>query len=297
MTVIAKTIRYRLVQRVKEESFDVNALADYGLHLQVSYDRFRFCIASAAQNRTLWLEDYALEEVHSSEGLLEQLEALFDNHAVLKAGFWGQVKLSLPSQGFSLVPTSLYDDARQEQYLRLLFPLDRDAYEIRAYHHIGLDIINTFSAEKQLVRWFEAMYPQQQLQVMHSVSPLIEGVLRQEGKTEGKQLFVNVEKQRFDVVAMQGKHLELCNQFSYTNEVDFVYFIMFVIDEMKFNPETDRLVLWGEILPDSAIYNKVYRYVRHVTFGKRPSALKFGYVFDEVFDHRYFDLFSMHFCG
>jgi hypothetical protein len=35
------------------------------------------------------------------------------------------------------------------------------------------------------------------------------------------------------------------------------------------------------------------KYIRNVSFGNRPRHITFGYLFDEVQDHHFFDLFSI----
>ena len=40
-------------------------------------------------------------------------------------------------------------------------------------------------------------------------------------------------------------------------------------------------------------YNEFYKYINNVVFGHRPKFLTFGYMFDEVQDHHFFDLYGM----
>ena len=62
------------------------------------------------------------------------------------------------------------------------------------------------------------------------------------------------------------------------------------------NQKTSDVVLWGYIGKQSPHYNEFYKYIKNISFGDRPGYLKFGYMFDEVQDHHFFDLYSMHVC-
>jgi hypothetical protein len=54
------------------------------------------------------------------------------------------------------------------------------------------------------------------------------------------------------------------------------------------------VVLWGYIGNNSPHYHEFYKYINNVTFGGRPHGLRFGFPFDEVQEHHFFDLFSIH---
>ena len=113
---------------------------------------------------------------------------------------------------------------------------------------------------------------------------------------EQKSVFIVAEKNTLTILVKKSKRLEFCNTFHYTTPEDFIYFVMFAFDQLKLNQDTTPVTLWGEITPDSAVYSKLYKYIRNISFGNKPSTLSFGYQFDEVFDHKFYDLYNMHFC-
>ena len=62
---------------------------------------------------------------------------------------------------------------------------------------------------------------------------------------------------------------------------------------MGMDQATSRVVLWGYIGNNSPHYQEFIKFVRNVSFGARPKHLKFGYLFDEMQDHHFFDLYSL----
>jgi hypothetical protein len=38
------------------------------------------------------------------------------------------------------------------------------------------------------------------------------------------------------------------------------------------------------------------KYIRQVKFGKKPQDIGYSYKFDDLFEHRYFELYSLHLC-
>ena len=63
---------------------------------------------------------------------------------------------------------------------------------------------------------------------------------------------------------------------------------------LNMDQNSSQVVLWGYIGKNSPHYQEFYKYVRNVVFGGRTPHLKFSYMFDEIQDHHFFDLFSIH---
>ncbi|OFY10681.1 MAG: hypothetical protein A2X11_13740 [Bacteroidetes bacterium GWE2_42_24] len=110
------------------------------------------------------------------------------------------------------------------------------------------------------------------------------------------KLFVHVRPRWFEVVYLRDKKLRFFNSFEYRNREDFIYFLLFVMDQLGLNPETSEVVLLGEVEKESAIYDIIYRYVRNVGFARRLSALNFPYVFDSLPRHSYFTILNTSLC-
>jgi hypothetical protein len=71
---------------------------------------------------------------------------------------------------------------------------------------------------------------------------------------------------------------------------------MLVMSSLHMDQQSSQVVLWGYIGKNSPHYHEFYKYISNVTFGMpRPdgSSLTFGYVFDELPQHHYFDLYSI----
>jgi len=285
---------YKLNQRVKDDKFNVEKIDLYNLSLQISEDLFRVCITDTKNNRCLLLEDYQFTEVKTVSDLINQLELIFDDHHVLKAGYWKSIKLSIKNKSFSLVPDSLFDKDYLKEYLNINCTIN--GKEIYYHKQKTTDTVNIFPADKKLIEWFKAKYPLKPIRFFHYTSSFIEGLMIDKALQEERSVFIASEKNFLTVLVKKNKRLEFCNTFYYATPEDFIYFVLFVFDQLKLNPESTPVTLWGEVTSDSPVYSKLYKYIRNISFGKKPTTLTFGYQFDEVFDHKFYDLYNMHFC-
>jgi hypothetical protein len=95
-------------------------------------------------------------------------------------------------------------------------------------------------------------------------------------------------------MACRGSQLLYYNQFAIKQFSDYVKYIMLVLKSLNMDQHTSEVILWGYIGKNSPHYNEFYKYINNVTFGGRPDGLRFGFPFDEVQDHHFFDLFNIH---
>ncbi len=88
------------------------------------------------------------------------------------------------------------------------------------------------------------------------------------------------------------RRIRFVNAFAYGSPEDFLYYLLFVLDEVLVSPVKAKVTVWGLSADDPAL-KLAARYIKDLTVGKKPLHLKFpSYQFDEVPDERDFDLFS-----
>jgi hypothetical protein len=294
---MSEKIHFRLNKRIKDDTFDVDKLSKYNLFIQISNSLFRICVTDSERNRCLMLEDYKLSSISFPEQLISQLELIYDDHHFLKAGYWKSIKLAIKGMNFSLIPNSLFDKNYLKEYLALNCTLNSEPEEgFYYYNHKSTDAVNIFSADKKIIDWFTKMYPSKHLQIVHHTAPLIEGIMIDDDKKPDRNLYIHVEQNYLTILVKNQKTLEFCNTFYFSTAEDFIYYVMFVFEQLNLSQEQTSVTIWGELTPDSLVYNKLLKYIREVSFGEKPSSIKFGYWFDEIMDHNFFDLYSMHLC-
>jgi hypothetical protein len=293
------SVRYKLTNSIKDTTrFETDHLAKYHLSFQINFEIFRICVIDSESNRCLLLEDYSFQNIYSTSDLLEQLEVLFEDHILIKAGFWKSITVGIKNTQFSLVPESLFEKDYLKEYLSLNTTLDKEPGE--EYHFFKqkhVEAVNIFATNERLTAWFNNMYPLKQIRYVHHSAPMIEAIMLQKDNLKNEHsIFVLVEQHFLTIVVKQGKKLIFCNSFTFNTSEDFVYFILFVFDQLSLNPEQCPVIIFGEITHDSESFSKLYKYIRRLSFGTKPDLVRFGYQFDELFDHRYFDLYNMHLC-
>ncbi|MBX2966024.1 MAG: DUF3822 family protein [Cyclobacteriaceae bacterium] len=283
---------FKLIKKIKDERFEEDNIHEYTLLINVGPRDVQVGVVDGTKNHLLYLEDYVLPTVSSSDDLIYTLEQLFDYHAFIRAGFWKQIKIALKNQKLVQVPQALFDETASRNYLNL--NAQPSAHEETSF--ITMDkseAVTVFAIQKELKTWVEEKYPQKQFIFLHQSAALIEGVMRMAEKRTDNPLYLYVDRFKLHIISANEGKLIYYNQFNILSFQDYIRYIMLVMKTLNMDQKTSKVVMWGYIGKNSPHYHEFYKYIQNVSFGERPDNLKFGYMFDEVQDHHFIDLYSV----
>ncbi|MEQ9404447.1 MAG: DUF3822 family protein [Cyclobacteriaceae bacterium] len=297
MSTATDTSTHKLIKRVKDEKFSIDELEDYSLTLQVGVRDFQISVTDTQDNQVMALEDYKLEGIRTVNGRLRLIKDILDNHAFLTAGFWKGVKLCLKTHKFSLVPSNMFVADSAADYIAVNSEIKTSFEEINYYKQISTNTVNIFAAETKLCKWISTVYKQKVVHVIHQGSALIEGVLKHNDHSHERGMYCFIDRGILHVIVAEDKKLLFYNQYAVRKKEDYLKYIMLVFKEMEMDPKKSSLMLWGFIGQNSDEMNLLKKFIRNISLGSKPSFMKFGYKFDEIDDHQYFDVMSAYICA
>ena len=288
-------VDYHLVRKVKSNKFNVDHLSQYNLHFLLGKQHFKFCVIDTKTNHCLLIEDYLIGSNDQPNEIVETLQVIFEHHHLLNAGFWNSIKLAFLNPKSVLVPSHLFDKDSLSEYLQLnceLTPSEGRYY----YRHNTGKMVNVFATSKKIVEWFKQLYPNLNIHLLHYSSALIESIPRQTdaSRIRSMAMFLNVDST--EILVHEGDKLLYCNQFVHHSADELLKYALIVMDQLELDPNFSKVQLWGNISNQSDYFKLLYKYIRNISFGKRPSVLNFSFEFDEIEEHQYFDLFGLYFC-
>jgi hypothetical protein len=287
------TLSYKLIKKIKDEKFDEEKLQNYVLLIQLGVRDFQVAVIDSDDSRLIFFEDYVLSDITSHTELLSLFKTLFESHELLTAGFWKKVKVSIKNGKVIQVPSSLFVEAAAEEYLAFNARVNSET-ELTLYcSNVKSDAVSIFAMQKDLHDWLTHVYSNSTLHFFHQSASLIEGVLNFSKSQKTQSLYIYVDRFKLHILSIQNQKLVYYNQFVINQFADYVKYIMLVMKALNMDQNKSQVVLWGYVGKNSPHYQEFYKYIRNVTFGDRPDHLKFGYMFDEIQDHHFFDLFSM----
>jgi hypothetical protein len=288
------TLNYKLIKKIKDERFDEEFIHQYELLIQLGTRDFQMLVVDPSDNKILLLEDFVFPNLSSQEDLMSMLDQLFDSHALLKAGFWKQIKVSVKNQKFVQVPQALYAAESMAEYLKFNAQIDSDKEVLLSTLNTRSKAVTVFAMHKDLKLWLDRIYPNNPPIYTHQSAALIEGIMHFCANRQDQPLYIYVDRFKLHLLACKDGKLLYYNQFAIKQFSDYIRYIMLVMKSLNLDQHTSRVMLWGYIGKNSPHYHEFYRYVSNVVFGGRPDYFQFGYMFDEIQEHHFFDLYSIH---
>ncbi|WP_299821658.1 DUF3822 family protein [uncultured Pontibacter sp.] len=290
------SIHFRLSHKIQDEAFSLTHAATCNLYIAVGHKSIRLAVVDTNRNKFVVLEDYELLSVFTPVQVAEQLRLIATENPLLQEKGWNIIRASFSNLHFTLVPETLYDQEHQTDYLRLHSQFNPQHDVVLSYRHSGLEAINIFAIDVALHDALRQVFPDRPVQMLHQTSALIKSTLHQANRITERKLYAFVERNYVTVIIVSQSGLEFCNIFHYLSPEDFIYYIIFVMQELKLNPEQETITVWGDITHDSTLFTTLQKYIRHIKLGKKPADVAYSYKFHDLFEHRYFELYSMHLC-
>nr|WP_262895972.1 DUF3822 family protein [Hymenobacter rubidus] len=270
---------------MRDETFEPANPAAYNLYLLAGPARLQVAAADVERRKFVALEEYQLP--------VGGVPALAAQHDFLEHRGWNAVRLAVTGRAFTLLPAPLFRAGDEEAALRL-HHTPTFFETVRHTTHPSLELVNVFAADTAVADWLAFTHGTAG-RLLHHTSALLAGLVHQRGANSPRRLYLNPGQQELTLVVL-GQQLEYCNVFSCTTAEDVVYYTILVMQELALDPDQDEVTVWGDLTPDSAIFSLLRTYVRNVRFGSRPGNAQYSYRLNDVFEYRYFDLFSLHFA-
>ena len=249
--------------QLQKKSRKNSAFAQYkSLSIQFSLDGFSFCIRNSETQELLVFTDYAFKKsVSSPELLLSNLINIFKNDKDLQQDFKTVFAIHQNSLN-SLVPTPYFDRNNMAPYLK--YSVKTLATDYITYDDISkIDANNVYIPYVNINNYLFQNFGE--FEFKHHSTVLIEKLMNYEHTNE-KSFFVSVTPNYIDIVVCNKEQLFLYNSFNYTTKEDFIYYILFVAEQLDLNPDEFTLNFLGQINEASEAYKIAYKYIRNINF-------------------------------
>jgi hypothetical protein len=288
------TKTFKLIKQVKDASIDIDHLEKYLLCIQIGMRDVQIMVADSRTNQCLLLEDYIIEEYDSIAEKKAFLQQIFEQHHLLMARFWKNILLSFKSDKFCLVPLAYFSKESARDYLQLNAQIDSENEGVGYYKINKLDAANIFCFEKEILSWIRELYGKDRVRVTHQSGMLINSFMSLGKALHQPQLSIYIDRFILHLAVHHKNELTFYNQFHIKSFEDYTKYIGLVTKEFGLNLPSSKISLYGFIKEKSAHFNKLKDQFPQIEIGQRPSYLKYGFVFDEVADHQYTDVYGIY---
>ncbi len=237
------------------------------LSIQFSLDGFSFCICNA-NNEVYNFSSYQfLEAINSPELILEKIQEVFENEKSLQEDFQ-TVTVIHQNNLNTLVPSEYFKESSLKNYLK--YSIRTITTDLIVYDN--LDFIESKNVYIPYVNINNFLFQNfGEFEYRHHSSLLLEKLFLT--PVSEVSFFVHVNRSLFDIVVIKESKLLFYNIFDYETKEDFIYYILFTLEQLELNPEETMVTLLGDIDTTSDNYKFLYAYVRNINFLNSKNAI------------------------
>ena len=248
------------------------------LSIQVGLNGLSFLVLDLFTKKVELIRDIKFSEKITPQQLLKNLIEEFDNIDLLNENF-NKIQVIHDNEVQTLVPSALFEEVNLSDYLKFnakIFKNDFITYDAITNQEIMSVYVPYVNINNYIFEKFGSF------EYKHSSTVIIDKILQIGKNIKEKLLYVNVEKSNIDIIVINSNSLLFYNKFKYNTKEDFIYFILFTIEQLELNPEKINCKFMGSILTDDELFKIAYKYIRNVSI---VSYEKMNYFKDKNTEH------------
>ena len=245
------------------------------LSIQVGLNGLSFCALDTVSNKILVHEKINFKLVSTPYLMLKELKNILNEHKESLKEF-SEVVVIHRNKLFSLVPLPLFNKDELPNYLK--FNAKIMANDQIAFDEIpNQDLVNVYVPFTNINNYLFDLFGE--FEYKHSGTVLISMLLNQVKVATEPVCYIQVSEKEMEVVIISDKKLLLYNQFDYKSKEDFLYFLLFTLEQLKLDTEKVQLKLFGNIEEDDPLFELCSTYVSNISVFAPNSTI---FPFDEM---------------
>ncbi|MFN4124133.1 MAG: DUF3822 family protein [Flavobacteriales bacterium] len=249
---------------LKSEIFHEANSNYYQYNLLVSDYQFCYAVKDTLRNTYIVLKDYNLKKDFNRSDTFLQLQNILRQEAFADIAA-SRTNVIVHAPFYTMVPSALYDQKLNEALIHSLFTSEKLQNQITLHQKVNDSMMMIFTVHKRLKELLDKLLIGE-VKIWHAVGLTLSDLQRYLPSGNQKKAFVYVRQFQADIIVYDGRKLLLANTFAYQSSVEFLYFLIFMLEQCETDPNTCEVALLGELEEDSMLYSELYKYVRHLNF-------------------------------
>ncbi|MDO1511709.1 DUF3822 family protein [Maribacter confluentis] len=231
------------------------------LSIQVSLNGLSFCVADTVTQHLIISDAVVFSEEMNPMTLQAELVKLFKKHNLEQMAF-DEVITVHRNTLFGLVPKSLFNEDNLLEYLK--FNTKVLANDVLAYDEVeNQDLIIVYVPYMNVNNYIYDLFGE--FTYMHNSTVLLQSLMNNLNQDQEPVCYIHVKEVQMDVTVLNLRKLILYNSFTYSTKEDFIYYVLFVLEQLNLDPKTTNVRVFGTIDQDDPIFQLCHTYIKHLS--------------------------------
>lgn len=227
------------------------------LILQVAVNQLSYCCIDTLNSDVTALKTIAFTRHNAID---EELHRAFNDNADLNS-VYDEIVVLHDNSFNTLVPKALFDEnylASYLQYNTKVFETDFFTFDVAGSYDMNNIYVPFMNVNNFLIDRFGSF------DYKNTNSILVAKLLDASKNRDEKQVYVHVQDTHFEIVVAHNQKLLLYNSFEYATPEDFLYYLLFTMEQLSLNPESTSVLALGNISETSPSFELAYKYIRNI---------------------------------
>lgn len=267
---------------------EAKALSNSEITIQLSLDGFSYSVYDKTRRKYIHLERISGQNP-SVRTAVEEIES---KHSCEIAGF-GRTIILFDNCPNTFVPAAILQNRAKSKYLDFLGIGGGNRTTALDFLNVA-EANNVFSITNDDAATLSEM--QGDTRFHHAASVLVSSLIKTNIHHNEPVIHINVKSPQFDMIATKGCNLLFHNVFNFKTKEDFLYFLLFTIDQLHLDAGSVPVYFLGLIEEKSQIVELASRYIRDIRFVRRDNDMSFAQEIEKTpYFHNYL-LFNSIIC-
>lgn len=265
--------------------FDKASSEKYNLSIRLQPDGLLFSVHDPSNQKYIGFESVMLAgapEIYEFIGKSELLTREFRETVCIT-----------PASKYTIVPGALFVADKSSEYFAFVHQLENgeEITTTKLFFDEAELIYATDMAYIQIIRDY---FPNSK--ALPGVAAFVNYILPRYRNIRSSAIFLNLYSDNFDMLLLSDGRMQFCNNFNVKTVEDLVYYTIFVIDQLKVNPEKVELKLSGNIPSQTELLKLLRKYIKTVDLLDNESEIQLSYALNELDRYRYIDILNPRLC-
>lgn len=233
----------------------------YSLSIQIHLDGLSFFTQNSHSKEVIATQTIKFTNNVNPTSLSNEVEKAFKNNEILSQNF-AKVIVVYSNELFTMVPKALFDAEKGADYLKFntkILSTDHISHDVIDFY----DLVNVYvpytSVNNFLFETFGSF------DYYHSTTVFTKFLLNKFVNSTEPKILINFQDSYFEMGVVANKKLLFVNRFEIRTKEDFIYYMLFTMEQLELSTETIEVVLTGTITKDDPYYELAHTYVRHLS--------------------------------
>ncbi|WP_435625231.1 DUF3822 family protein [Flagellimonas sp.] len=231
------------------------------LSIQVGLNGLSFCALDTISKKILAYENIPFKTTSTPYLLLKELKDVLNAQNLANTSF-KEVMVVHKNGFFSMVPKPLFNKEELPNYLK--FNAKMMANDLVVFDELdNHDLVNVYIPYANVNNYVFDLFGE--FTFKHNGSVLVSSLLDYASSSTGSYCYVQIAEREMELVVVSEKKLLFYNYFEYNTKEDFLYYLLFSLEQLGLDREQVQLRLFGQIEAEDELFQLCHTYIKNVS--------------------------------